>query len=1012
MSIRWRLILLVLASLLPLVLFAAFLVLGAYRSERASAERHASDTARALSIALDRELQGRIAALQALATAPSLLRGDIEGFRAQAAQVAADQPFGSAIHLSDANGRRLLDTRQPPGEALPERNSRESIRQVFASGQPVVSNVYLGALRQREVVAVEVPVQRDGRVVYDLALTLPLESFGTLLRAQRLSEDWLAWIVDRAGAVVASAGTQPGQALPSLAGLLPESQLGAVETKAAEEPQLLASSRSRLSGWSVAVSLPVALLERTLHRSLALTAGGGILLLLLGTMLAAFTARGIVQPIEALARGAVAGDRGPRVRPSGIREIDGLAEALGAASVARRRAVVELRASERQLRLIANSLPVLISYVDAEQRYRFVNHAYEEWFGKPREEIEGRHLREVQGEAMYERLRGYVEAALAGQKVQYEAHFPSRNGASRWVEATYVPRIGADGRTQGYYVLVADISERRRAEEAARASEERLRLARAAAGIGLWDWDVQKGELLWSDETFRIHGLEPGSAKPSYETWFATMHPDDHERMAREVAERSYLRRDPDYEFRTVWPDGSVHWVISKGRVFRDEDDRVVRLTGVIYDVTQMREAAEALRTINETLAERVATRTRQLEREAEQRKMAEAALLQAQKLEAVGKLTGGVAHDFNNLLTTVIGNLELIGRAVAADERVRKLVTAAERAATRGARLTESLLAFARVRPMRRETIDVNLMVQEFSALVRRAVGEAVYVELDLDSAVDSIHTDPAQLEAALLNLALNARDAMPEGGTLRLQTRNRTLGGEDLADNEDARPGGFVEICVADTGIGIPEEVRRRVFEPFFTTKEIGKGSGLGLSQVFGFARQSGGDVRLESALGGGTTVRLLLPSVPARPPEPEVVVPAGEPTCGGRAVILLVEDDAGVRDVTAELLTALGYGVLTARDGPEALTVLREHADIDLVFSDIVMPGGMSGVTLARRARELRPEAQVLLTSGYAEAALAAENATDEFDLLRKPYNQLQLVERVRAALDRAPVDAAPT
>jgi PAS domain S-box-containing protein len=1006
MSIRRRLILLVLASLLPLVLFAAFLVYGAFRAERASAERHASDTARALSLAVDRELQSRIAALQALATSPTLLRDDIEGFRAQAAKVAAAQPFGSGIALVDARGRRLLDTREPAGARLPPRNDIESMRRVFATGQPVVSDVYVGALRGRWVVAVEVPVQREGRVAYDLALTLPLESFATLLRAQHLSEGWIAWIVDRAGATVASAGLRAGQTLPSTVRRLPESQLGAVETETPEGPHLLASSRSQASGWSVVVSLPVALLERTLHRSLALTVGGGILLLLLGTILAALTARGIVQPIEALARGAGPGtrDRAPRVRPSGIREIDDLTEALTVASNARRRAVVELRASERQLRLIADSLPVLISYVDAEQRYRFVNHAYEHWYDRPRETIEGQHMRELLGESVYVRLRGYIEEALAGNQVHYETLVPRRGGEGRWVDLTYVPRAAADGRTQGFYVLIADISERRHAEDAARASEERLRLARAAAGIGLWDWDVEKGELLWSDETFRIHGLEPGSVKPSYEAWFATMPPEDRERIAQELAERSYLGRDPDYEFRTVWPDGSVHWAISKGRVFRDENDRIVRLSGVIYDVTQMREAAEALRTMNDTLAERVAERTRQLEREAEQRRVAEAALLQAQKLEAVGKLTGGVAHDFNNLLTTVIGNLELIGRAVVDDERVRRLVTAAERAATRGARLTESLLAFARVRPMRRETIDVNLMVRDFSALVRRAVGEAVQVELDLDLAVDAVHTDAAQLEAALLNLALNARDAMPDGGTLVLRTRNATLDAEDLADNQDARPGSFVEILVRDTGTGIPEEVRRRVFEPFFTSKEVGKGSGLGLSQVFGFARKSGGDVRLDSVPGEGTTVRLFLPSaVAATAAEPEAAPPS-EPAERG-ATILLVEDDPGVREVTAEALTSLGYGVLAACDGAEALSVLRERSDIDLVFSDIIMPGGMSGVALGRHVRALRPETRVLLTSGDAEAALAAESATDEFELMRKPYNHMQLVERVRAALDRA-------
>jgi PAS domain S-box-containing protein len=657
---------------------------------------------------------------------------------------------------------------------------------------------------------------------------------------------------------------------------------------------------------------------------------------------------------------------------------------------------------------LADALPVLIGYVDREQRYRFINRAYEEWFGLPRDAIIGRTVHEIVGGAAYAQARVHVEAALAGEAVHYETFLPYERGGGRHVDATLVPRRAADGGVEGFYALIADATDRWRAKEAARASEERLELARAASGIGLWDWDVEHGELRWSDETFVIHGLQRGSIAPSYEKWFEVMHPEDRDRIASEMAARSFARQDPDYQYRTVWPDGSVHWVISKGRIFA-EDGALGRLSGVVYDVTQIREGAEALRRANEMLEQKVADRTRQLEHEAEQRRQAEAAFLQAQKMEAVGKLTGGVAHDFNNLLTTIIGNLELIGRRADQSPHIRKLAQAAEHAASRAARLTESLLAFARVRPMRRETIDVNRLVEDFSGIVRRAVGDSVRNELDLSSDVHLIHTDPAQLEAALLNLAINARDAMPDGGVLRLCTRNVRLRPEDLADNKDATAGEFVEIEVRDSGTGMPDDILGRVFEPFFTTKEVGKGSGLGLSQVFGFARQSNGDVRIESEMGRGTVVRLYLPRAVEIERKADAAPLAAAPESAA-ATILVVEDDSGVRDVTAEILTDIGYRAVSARDGAEALAILRERRDIDLLFSDVVMPGSMSGVALGRAVREIQPGLPVLLTSGYAESALAAEDAEGEFDLLKKPYNRTQLGARLRSILDRR-VEACP-
>jgi signal transduction histidine kinase len=393
------------------------------------------------------------------------------------------------------------------------------------------------------------------------------------------------------------------------------------------------------------------------------------------------------------------------------------------------------------------------------------------------------------------------------------------------------------------------------------------------------------------------------------------------------------------------------------------------------------------------------------------QRERAEEALRQAQKMEAIGQLTGGVAHDFNNLLQVIKGNLEMMlrrhGRAGAEPELVR-MGESAMRAADRAAMLTQRLLAFARRQPLAPTPIDANHLVAGMSDLLGRSLGEAVNLRTVRADGLWQTLADANQLESALLNLAVNARDAMPHGGTLTIETANAHLDEAYARQqrSEDLCAGQYVMVAVTDTGHGMAPEVLSKVFEPFFTTKDIGQGTGLGLSQVYGFVRQSGGHVKIDSEPGQGTTVRLYLPRLSASATDGDEPATQREvPATGGSETVLVAENEDDVRTFTVETLRELGYRVLPAPDGHAALRLLRIHADIDLLFSDIGLPGGLNGRQLADVAQALQPNLRVLFTTGYARNAIVHDGRVDPgVELVTKPFTQAELARKVRQVLDR--------
>lgn len=387
--------------------------------------------------------------------------------------------------------------------------------------------------------------------------------------------------------------------------------------------------------------------------------------------------------------------------------------------------------------------------------------------------------------------------------------------------------------------------------------------------------------------------------------------------------------------------------------------------------------------------------------------------LLQAQKMEAVGELTGGLAHDFNNLLAVVLGNLQLVERTVQGEEKTAKRVKAAIDAVEKGALLTRRMLAFSRRQQLETESIDPNALIEGFGDLLISTLGGAVAVECRLGRNIPPVQVDLNQLEAALLNLAVNARDAMPEGGTFTIETGVVNLDEDHAAWQSDLVSGDYVVLTVTDSGEGIPPEVIERIFEPFFTTKDVGKGSGLGLSMVYGFIKQSGGQVQICSAIGAGTTVHMYLPvddaAVGLGPGEgldskvePAAASEPGSDT-GRRETILIVEDQEEVRETAVEILEDLGYLVVEADNGRNGLAMVESRSEIDLIFTDIVMPGGMDGTQLAEAAGKLRPELPVLFATGFADAAVLRDgHASTATNLIGKPYRREDLAAKIRLML----------
>jgi PAS domain S-box-containing protein len=525
--------------------------------------------------------------------------------------------------------------------------------------------------------------------------------------------------------------------------------------------------------------------------------------------------------------------------------------------------------------------------------------------------------------------------------------------------------------------------------------EERLRTALLAGHLGSWELDLASSGLTASAACKALFGR--AADEPfSFEDLVQSIHQDDRARMQKAVAVTAEDGTDCALEVRHVWPDGTVHWVDIRARLGRDTAGGYPRLVGVSSDITDRKTGEETLRQLNETLEERVAARTAELTAahatvlaEIKQRERAEEQLRQAQKMEMVGQLTGGVAHDFNNVLMAVLGNLDLLRRHVSDDPRTTRFINGALQGAQRGAALTQRLLAFARRQDLKIEPRSLTDLVRGAADLIERSIGTEIELRLDLPDGLPLALVDANQIELAVLNLVVNARDAMPDGGVLEIVVDH-----PKVPSATDLPAGHYVRLVVSDTGHGMDAKTLQRATEPFFSTKERGKGTGLGLSMVHGLAVQLNGALRLTSEVGLGTKAELWLPATTMAAAE-------GKPTAGkpsGKApekvTVLVVDDDALIAMSTVDMLEDLGHDVIEANSGDRALEILREDRQIDLLVTDYSMPR-MNGAQLAAAARQIRPELPVLLATGYAELPAGSGIGLPR---ISKPYQQDQLAAEI--------------
>jgi hypothetical protein len=551
-----------------------------------------------------------------------------------------------------------------------------------------------------------------------------------------------------------------------------------------------------------------------------------------------------------------------------------------------------------------------------------------------------------------------------------------KDGSRFWASMSLSSIHDSHGRLLGFSERLRDLSQSRHAEEQLREKQEALELALEAAGLGTWEYELSTGEMHWDARAKAHFGLLP-DATVTHGAWLEALHPEDQqptlEQWLRAVRDRSRL----SVEYRVIWPDGSIHSIMTVGQCTSDAaTGELLHMHGVLLDLTERRRSEEHLQ---ETL-----------------------------RLEAVGRLAGGIAHDLNNMLAAILGFSEFLDRSLEPDDPRRADVEQISRAAERSAGLTRQLLAFARRELIQPQMLDINAVVRHSRALLSSMLGENIELVFRLAPDLSAVYADARQIEQTLMNLVLNARDAMPQGGRVIVETKTVELepgsrGLRDLA--ADAPTGHFAMLAVSDTGHGMEAATLQRIWEPFFTTKPPGQGTGLGLSSVYGTAKQSGGFVWAESEPGRGTSVQVYWPEVHTEP-EPLGHASGLPEVRGGSETVLIVEDEDLVRALVVRALRSHGYQCREARDAKEALGLLeREQSQVDLVITDVVMPG-MSGGGLGDRLALLRPELPVLYTSAFVDEDVIRRGLLEQGrPFLQKPCSPHDLARKVREVLDAA-------
>ena len=633
-----------------------------------------------------------------------------------------------------------------------------------------------------------------------------------------------------------------------------------------------------------------------------------------------------------------------------------------------------LEQSRNMLQLIIESVPVRVFWKDRDLRYLGCNtlFALDAGFNHP-QQLLGQDDFAMGWREQADLYRMDDRQVMESRRPKMNMVEPQTTpaGAKIWLKTSKVPLQTPNGEVFGVLGVYEDITTHKQAEEALRESEQRFRLMAETIQDVFWMATPDIGNMVYVSPAYeQVWGRTRQELYQSPQSFMDAVHPEDRERVKSEIAAARAQGIPWSHEYRIIKPDGAVRWIQDRGFPVRDDQGRVILFTGVATDVTE--------------------------------RKALEAQLLQAQKMEAVGRLAGGVAHDFNNLLMAITGYGELMRAKVLKDDPLYGYLENILKAGDRAAALTQQLLTFSRQKIVHPQVVDLNRVVLDLEPMLRRLIGEDLDLEVVTDRRLGAVKADPGQLGQIIMNLVVNARDAMPQGGRLTLKTApvNFTVGCHNRFGLTP--PGAYVRLEVQDTGVGMDEATQAHVFEPFFTTKEPGKGTGLGLSTVYGIVKQSGGYLDLASEPGAGSTFTIYLPRLEAivAPPKAKIPITA---SFRGEETVLLVEDEEVLRGLLAKFLRLYGYTVLEARHGGEALLICERHpGPIHLMVTDVVMPQ-MSGRELADRLTPLRPEMKVLYMSGYTEDALVQHGVADlSVAFLQKPFRPIELARQVHAVL----------
>lgn len=630
-----------------------------------------------------------------------------------------------------------------------------------------------------------------------------------------------------------------------------------------------------------------------------------------------------------------------------------------------------LKRSEERFLGLAKAASDWIWEVDERGTYQYVSPRVQEILGYRPEELLGTTLFELMPDAEAQRVRELFArwSALKLPLVDVESVNLHRNGNPILIKTGAVPFCDDRGALLGYLGIHRDITSRRQEEAALRESEGRLRAAQRIARLGSWELDLRTGALTWSDEVRRIFRVPTESFEPTYDAFLALVHPEDRETI-HVATRRAALERAPcRIDHRIIWPTGEQRYVRQYAEVVLDAGEPV-RMLGAVQDITEERNVKEQLR--------------------------------RAQRMEALGTLAVGVVHDFNNLLTVIHGYTDLVLNNLEEESPLRSAVGEIRTAGIRAAALTRQILSFSRRGASVWGHVNINETIAEMGKMLRRLIGSHIELRTRLDPALGTTRADRNHLEQVIMNLAVNACDAMPQGGILTIETRNVDLDAEYAALHEDVQPGPHIAVSVSDTGTGMSQGVMKHLFEPFFTTKPEGKGTGLGLSIVDGIVQECHGHIRLCSELGHGTTICIYLPRSIEMADTSMVPIENGRPSCG-RETILVVEDDEQVRKLACLILGAQGYTVLEAATGPEALQLAARTSGLALVLTEFILPG-MGGTELAQQLKAENPNVKLLFMSGYSDEAVTQHTRTTTgTGFVQKPFTPETLGTRIREVLD---------